>query len=93
MSSTYRVENTNPRVEKQLLRINRKDRSRVAKAILQLEDNPRPFGSIKLTDGIYRLKIGDYRIIYKIFDETRLVFIGKVDRRAEDTYDDFADLF
>lgn len=83
---TYRVENANRRVEKQILRLPRQVRSRVARVILELEANPRPHHCKKLVDDIYR-------VIYKIFDSEKLVLIGKVARRSEDTYSDIEELF
>jgi len=43
-------------------------------AILELEENPRPAGNKKLKgrDG-YRIRIGNYRIIYEIFDSELIV--------------------
>ena len=53
-------------------------------AIQQLGETPRPIGCIKLT-GIdaYRLRIGDYRIVYTIDDPGRLVVIHAVRHRRE----------
>ena len=90
---TYRVENANRRVEKQILRLPRQVRNRVARAILGLEANPRPHRCKKLVDDIYRVRVGRYRVIYKIFDSKKLVLIGKVARRSEDTYSDIEELF
>lgn len=43
-------------------------------AIIELEENPRPAGIKKLKgrDG-YRIRIGNYRIIYEIFDSELIV--------------------
>lgn len=43
-------------------------------AIIELEENPRPAGNKKLKgrDG-YRIRIGNYRIIYEIFDSELIV--------------------
>ena len=60
---------------KQLRDIPRKDRLRVSGAIELLGDNPIPPKALKLTnrDG-YRLRVGDYRIIY-IFNSNRLIIL------------------
>ena len=60
---------------KQLRDIPRKDRLRVSGAIELLGDNPIPPKALKLTnrDG-YRLRVGDYRIIY-IFISNRLIIL------------------
>jgi mRNA interferase RelE/StbE len=56
-------------------------------------DNPRPPGCRKLVENIYRIRVGDYRVIYKIDDERKKVVVGKVARRREDTYKVIEDLF
>ncbi|UZD39118.1 type II toxin-antitoxin system RelE/ParE family toxin [Capnocytophaga ochracea] len=44
--------------------------SAIVRALVSLEENPRPFGYKKLTnDDKYRIRVGDYRILYKIFEE------------------------
>ncbi len=60
---------------KQLGDIPRKDRLRISGAIELLGDNPVPPKALKLTnrDG-YRLRVGDYRIIY-IFNSNRLIIL------------------
>lgn len=81
------------RAEKVLNKLSIRDRKRIIEAILQLKDNPRPKGYEKLVNDIYRIRIGDYRVIYLIDDVTRLVDIGKVARRRERTYKDLEKLF
>ena len=73
-------------VEKQLERIPKKHRERLIKTMRSLRDEPRPAGCIKLEDALYRLKEGQYRIIYAIFDEEVVVVVCKVARRTEATY-------
>jgi mRNA interferase RelE/StbE len=90
---TYQVESANRRVEKQILRLPRQVRNRVASAILELEANLRPHGCKKLVDDIYRIRVGRYRVIYKLFDSEELVLVGKVAPRSEDTYGDIEELF
>ena len=60
---------------KQLRDIPRKDRLRISGALELLGDNPIPPKALKLTnrDG-YRLRVGDYRIIY-IFNSNRLIIL------------------
>ena len=75
-------------VEKQLERIPKKRRERLVNTMRSLGDEPRPTGCIKLEDQLYRVRQGQYRIIYAIFDEEIIVFICKVARRTETTYRD-----
>jgi mRNA interferase RelE/StbE len=53
---------------------------RVERMIDSLIINPRPRGTIKLKgrEGIYRIRVGDYRIIYTINDKKRLVDVSYV---------------
>jgi mRNA interferase RelE/StbE len=58
---------------------------RVDAAILSLRDSPRPLGSKKLvgdTDG-WRLRVGDYRILYEIEDTARVVTVGRILHRSD----------
>lgn len=61
-----------------------KDKEAIFKAIKSLEINPRPNGAIKLAgrDG-YRMRVGDYRIIYHIKDRELLVLVVDIDGRAD----------
>jgi mRNA interferase RelE/StbE len=81
------------KAEKQLDRVPYADHPRIVGAMLALEDDPRPRGCRKLFDDIYRIRVGDYRVIYKIDDEHKEVVVGKVARRRENTYRAIEDLF
>ena len=83
----YRVELLDRKTQRQLDHIPEPEFTRVAKAILRLEDNPRPPGCRKL-HGIqgWRIRIGDWRIIYHINDLERVVTLAGIRRRREDTY-------
>ena len=59
---------------------------RVLKSIRKLEINPRPAGCKKLKgndETLYRIRTGDYRIIYSIDDEILIVDIRKVGHRKD----------
>ncbi len=57
---------------------------RIKAAILSLEDNPRPAGVEKLTNkDAYRIRVGDYRIIYTIKDKILLVTVIDAGHRRE----------
>ena len=56
-------------------------------AIAALAHNPRPNGYIKLKGrNGYRIRVGDYRVIYEIFDAVLLVDVVEVGDR-KDIYD------
>ncbi|NQU04486.1 MAG: type II toxin-antitoxin system RelE/ParE family toxin [Calditrichaeota bacterium] len=58
---------------------------RIAAQIDELEENPRPSGCIKLQDtkDKYRVRVGDYRILYSIDDEQKSVLIHRIVLRRE----------
>jgi mRNA interferase RelE/StbE len=70
---------------RELERLPAKSRRQVASAINGLAMDPRPRGAIKLTDrgGEYRLRSGNYRIIYMIFDDRLVVMVIAVDDRKD----------
>ncbi len=73
--------------QKQILSLPAKARLTVARAIDQLVETPRPYGCKKLRGtGLWRLRIGHYRVVYAIDDGARLLTLVKVAARREDTY-------
>jgi mRNA interferase RelE/StbE len=58
---------------------------RVGKAIRALAKDPRPAGSRKLagTESDWRIRVGDYRVIYEIADKIRIVRVNRVRHRRE----------
>jgi len=57
---------------------------RVISHIQELSDDPRPSGCKKLSgDEKYRLRVGDYRILYEIEDDIVTVYVVKVAHRKE----------
>lgn len=57
---------------------------RVAETILQLEAEPKPHGSRKLRGTEeYRVRVGSYRILYTIEDDTRTIEIVAVGHRRD----------
>ena len=59
---------------------------RLTNAILTLQQNPRPAASQKLHGSAHndwRLRVGDYRVVYEIDDDTHVVRIFRVKHRRE----------
>ena len=55
---------------------------KIRERILSLETEPRPVGSLKLTsDNGYRIRTGDYRILYEIDDKMRTVKLLRIGHR------------
>ena len=62
----------------------RKDRRRVVEKIRKLAENPRPKGCEKLSgQDRYRVRQGNYRIIYSIDDDRLVVHVVKVGDRKD----------
>jgi mRNA interferase RelE/StbE len=71
-------------VEKDFAAIPKKDVKKILKRIDALTENPRPWGSEKLTGRErYRLRQGQYRIVYSIQDDELTVWVVKVGHRKE----------
>ena len=80
------------RAQRELDKLTAEDLGRIVAALQQLVDNPRPSGSKKLRDTIYRIRTGHWRIIYAVFDKDNLIIVGKIARRSKSTYDRMKDL-
>lgn len=76
-----------PRASRDLIALQDNDRQRVEARIAALADNPRPPGAVKLSGREdYRVRVGDWRVIYLIDDGQRRVLVSRVKRRNEHTY-------
>ncbi len=72
------------KAQKQLKKVSEPHYSRLKKAILGLADNPRPIGYKKLVKRSgYRIRQGNYRIIYDIDDKVLKVYIISAGHRKD----------
>jgi mRNA interferase RelE/StbE len=71
--------------EKQLEGVDGRTRARILRSIAALADDPRPAGVKHLTgvDDLWRIRVGDYRIVYAIDDHDRLVLVARIAHRRE----------
>ncbi len=71
--------------EKQLRKLDPDDRSRVAKAMVALADDPYPQGSRKLAgyDDVFRVRVGRYRILYEVSGKKLIIIILKIGHRKD----------
>ena len=78
------------RAEKELRkRVAHRDQERVAGAIDALAKDPRPRGCVKVRGapgGTFRIRVGEYRVVYVVLDDEPTVLIVRITRRSEDTY-------
>ena len=74
-----------PKAEKQLDELPTPLRRRITEAIEGLESKPRPHGVKKLTgaENLWRIRVGDFRIVYTIEDDRLIVLVVKIGHRRE----------
>ena len=71
--------------KKDLRRIAANEVSKIVAAVADLANDPRPHGCTKMqgTDLAYRIRIGDYRVIYEIFEDRLVIEVVRVSHRRE----------
>ena len=71
-------------VKKDFRKIPKLDVSKILKEIADLAKNPRSFKTKKLRgEKLYRLRVGNYRVIYDIQDNLMLIFVVKLGHRSD----------
>ena len=72
---------------KDLRRLPREAVSRIVAAVAKLAEEPLPRGSEKLTgsERTYRIRVGDYRVVYELLRDAKIVEIQRV-RHRKDVY-------
>jgi len=83
--AAYKIEYA-PRTEKQLAIIPKAIRKKIFERIEKLATQPRPENVEPLSgsdDGLYRIRQGDYRIVYSIEDNKLLILVVRVVQRKE----------
>ena len=81
---TYRID-VAPAAARELRKLDPPARRRVQAAIELLADVPRPPAARPLVDsgGAWRVRVGDYRIVYGIEDERLVILVLRLGRRRE----------
>jgi len=73
-----------PQAQKDLDNLQTKIFNQMKDKMSLLSNNPRSSGCLKLTaEEGYRLKTGDYRILYRIDDKERIIYIYRIKHRKE----------
>ena len=82
--SLYRVE-FKPSAARALRKLDADIQRRVIARVETLAENPRPPGAEKLEGmrDLYRIRVGDYRIIYQVADKVLLVLVVRVGHRRD----------
>jgi mRNA interferase RelE/StbE len=81
------------RVQRELDALRGVDYERVVVKLRALANGPRPQGCEKLYDAIYRVRVGDFRIVYLIDEKKRHIEVGAIRLRSEGTYKGIERLF
>ena len=82
-SMAYSVEFKNV-ARKAIAKLPQDIKNRVISASMDLADNPRPTGCKKLKScDIYRIRVGDYRILYEIHDNVLVILVVRVAHRKD----------
>ena len=69
---------------KEIKKLPSKDVGKILAKISSLIENPRPKGCAKLSaDEKYRIRVGDYRILYEVKDNLLVIFVVKVAHRKD----------
>ena len=74
-----------PAALRQLKKLEKQLQKRIAAKIDSLQGNPRPHGAEKLegADFLYRVRVGDYRIVYQISDKALVVLVVRIGDRKD----------
>ena len=81
---SYRIEFVR-QASRQFKSLSKQEQKRIKSKIDALSTEPRPNGVVKLSgkDNLYRIRAGNYRIIYSIQDERLLVLVVKIGHRRD----------
>ena len=77
------------RARKALARLPTQDHTRIVAAIDALAEDPWPPGCEPVRAaprGTYRVRVGDWRVIYVVLDDEQVIIVARVTRRSERTY-------
>lgn len=71
--------------QKTLRKIDKIAKARLWVSISELANDPRPPGCVKMTgaDDLWRIRAGDWRIIYQIRDKEMVILVIRVGHRRE----------
>jgi len=71
--------------ERDLRRLDRPVKSRIVTAILALASDPRPHGClrVKSEEGVWRIRIGDWRVGYTVDDDAGEVLVFRIAHRSD----------
>lgn len=82
--ANYKIE-ISKTAERQFTKLGEKDQLRIARVINQLAVDPHPQGCRKLTGykDVFRIRVGNYRIIYSVEKKRLIIIILKIGHRKD----------
>lgn len=82
--ASYRIE-WRKSTRKAIRKIDKAAIPRIIEAVEELATDPRPINSKKLkgSDSVYRIRVGNYRVLYEICDGLLLVEVVKIGHRRD----------
>jgi mRNA interferase RelE/StbE len=74
-----------PSADRALQKLSRDVQRRIIGDVAMLAHDPRPAGTVKLAgdDNLWRIRIGNYRVVYEIHDERLVVLVLRVAHRKD----------
>jgi mRNA interferase RelE/StbE len=74
-----------PAADRQLRKLPQAVQKRIVRAVEGLQTNPRPPGAIKLQGehDLYRLRAGDWRVVYQLADDRLVVLVVRIGHRGD----------
>ena len=74
-----------PAAEKSLDKVPLPFRRRILDAMKKLRNEPRPAGVVKLAgdENLWRIRVGNYRIVYEIYDDRLIILVLRVAHRKD----------
>jgi len=73
-----------PSAKKELNALSGDVQKRIITAVRKLKNNPRPVGCKKLKGwDAYRIRVGDYRVVYEIHDDVLVILVVRVAHRGD----------
>lgn len=80
---TWQVE-IEPPAAKQIANLDKPIRARIVAAIDKLAENPKPAGClVVVTEGVWRIRVRDYRVKYIVEDDRLIVVVVEVVHRSK----------
>ena len=72
------------KAEKAIEGLPKETSKRIISAIESLQQEPFPRGAIRLKweSNMYRVRVGDYRVLYEVYTDKKIVLIANVDKRS-----------